>query len=52
MKMILKLLITSDLWLEVIDLNNANHIKKRNRQRSNACSMTSYKIVGLVHIKR
>ena len=28
MKMILKLLITSDLWLEVIDINNANHIKK------------------------
>ena len=28
MKTILKLLITSDLWLEVIDLNNANYIKK------------------------
>ena len=28
MKMILKLLFMSDLWLDVIDLNDAKHLKK------------------------
>ena len=28
MKMILKLLFMSDLWLDVIDLNKGKHVKK------------------------
>ena len=43
MKMILKLLFMSRLWLGVIGLNNVRHVKK-SKQRINVCSMVSYKV--------
>ena len=39
-KMILKPLVMSDLWLGVIELNNVRYLK-RFKQRINACSMAS-----------
>ena len=51
MKMILKLLFMSDLWLRAIYLNNVEHLKKY-KQRINACRMASYKMVRLVYVKR
>ena len=44
-------IIMSNLWLGAINLNNAKHLK-RNKQRINACSMASYKMVGLVHVRK
>ena len=50
--MILKLLLMSDLWLSVIDISNARHVKKNISKEFNACNMTSNKMVGLVCVKR
>ena len=47
MKMILKLLFLSDLWLDVIDLSNIKHFK----QKINVFGIASYKIVGFVHVR-
>ena len=49
--MTLELLFMLDFWLGVIDIDNARHIKN-DKQRINACSMTSSKVVGLVRIRR
>ena len=49
--MILELLFMSELLVGVMDLNNIKHLK-RYKRRFNACSMASYKIVGLVRLKR
>ena len=51
LKMILKLLFMSDLWVSVIDLNKGKHLK-RYKQRIHACSMTSNKMVELLHVGR
>ena len=50
MKMIMKLLFLLDLWLGVIDISNANYVKK-DKQRINANSMASNEGVGLVYNK-
>ena len=47
LKMKIKLLLISDLWHGTVDINNVKHLK-RYKQRINACSMASYKMVGLV----
>ena len=36
-----------EVWLGVIDINDTNHIK-RYKQRINACSIVSNKMMGLV----
>ena len=49
---IAKLLFMLDIWLnEVRDISNVRDVKK-DKQRINACSMTSNKMVVLVHTRR
>ena len=49
---IAKLLFMLDIWLnEVRDISNVRDVKK-DKQRINACSMTSKKTVVLMHTRR
>ena len=50
-KMILKQLFMSELWLGVIDISNIVHLKKC-KHKNNACSMKFYKIAGMVYARR
>ena len=45
MIVIQKLLIMLDLWVAIINISNAKHVKKR-------CSMESNMVVGLVRVRR
>ena len=51
MIMILKLLFMLDLWLGVKNINKVKHLK-RAKARTNGCSMTLNKMVGLVCARR
>ena len=51
LKMILKLSFMSDSWLATINLTMQS-ILKIYKQRINACSMASNKMVRLVHVRR
>ena len=49
MTVILTLLFMSDLWFTLIDLNNAKHFKNIYKQRINVRTISSNKIMGLMH---
>ena len=52
MKIILKLLLTLDFWLDTINLQQWKIFKKRNKKRIIVCNMASNKMVRLVHTRR
>ena len=52
MKIILKLLLTLDFWLDTINLQQWKIFKKRNKKRIIVCNMASNKMVRLVHARR